>query len=157
MWGMFVVHANKDDSKQEFFSNFWAKKKSGLCYTTDVIKDFPGSPSGKEPACQCRRCRRCWSDPWFGKIPWRRKWQPTPVFLPGKSYGQSPWLPSLQSQRVRWVRLSAARPTIYLWVCNLAGLGMASDFLLSAIFIFTDAYCFGPPSCISGSQTLARN
>ena len=27
-------------------------------------------------------------NPWFGKIPWRRKWQPTPVFLPGKSHGQ---------------------------------------------------------------------
>ena len=27
-------------------------------------------------------------DPWVGKIPWRRKWQPTPVFLPGESHGQ---------------------------------------------------------------------
>ena len=27
-------------------------------------------------------------DPWVGKIPWRRKWQPTPVLLPGKSHGQ---------------------------------------------------------------------
>ena len=27
-------------------------------------------------------------DPWVGKSPWRRKWQPTPVFLPGKSHGQ---------------------------------------------------------------------
>ena len=41
--------------------------------------------SGKESACQCRRLR---FDPWVRKIPWRRKWQPTPVFLPGKSYGQ---------------------------------------------------------------------
>ena len=32
----------------------------------------------------CLQCRR----PWFGKIPWRRKWQPTPVFLPGKARGQ---------------------------------------------------------------------
>ena len=31
---------------------------------------------------------RCRFDPWVGKIPWRKKWQPTPVFLPGKSYGQ---------------------------------------------------------------------
>jgi len=30
-----------------------------------------------------------WVDPWVGKIPWRRKWQPTPVFLPGESLGQS--------------------------------------------------------------------
>ena len=27
-------------------------------------------------------------DPWVGKISWRRAWQPTPVFLPGKSHGQ---------------------------------------------------------------------
>ena len=33
------------------------------------------------------QCRRPGSNPWVGKIPWRRKWQPTPVFLPGKSHG----------------------------------------------------------------------
>jgi len=38
-----------------------------------------------------------WFDPWVRKTPWRRKWQPTPVFLPGESHGQrslagySPW------------------------------------------------------------------
>ena len=38
-----------------------------------------------------------WFDTWIGKIPWKRKWQPTPVFLSGKSHGQrslagySPW------------------------------------------------------------------
>ena len=41
--------------------------------------------SGKESACQCRRCRRCGFDPWVGK---RRKRQPTPGFLPRKSHGQ---------------------------------------------------------------------
>ena len=35
-----------------------------------------------------RRCKSHGFDPWVGKIPWRRKWQPTPVFLPGKSHGQ---------------------------------------------------------------------
>ena len=43
--------------------------------------------SGKESACQCRRHRRRGFDPWVGKIPWRKKWQPTPVFLPGKFHG----------------------------------------------------------------------
>ena len=33
------------------------------------------------------QCRRCKFDPWVGKIPWRRKWLPTPVFLPGESHG----------------------------------------------------------------------
>ena len=36
----------------------------------------------------CLQCRRCGFDSWVGKIPWRRKWQPTPVFLPGESHGQ---------------------------------------------------------------------
>ena len=49
---------------------------------------FPGSTSGKEPASQCRRHKRHRFDSWVGKIPWRRTWQPTPVFLPGKYHGQ---------------------------------------------------------------------
>ena len=49
----------------------------------------PGGTSGKESACQCRRHKRYSFDPWVGKIPWSRKWPPTPVFLPGKSHGQS--------------------------------------------------------------------
>ena len=36
----------------------------------------------------CLQCGRPRFDPWVGKILWRRKWQPTPVLLPGKSYGQ---------------------------------------------------------------------
>ena len=52
---------------------------------------------GKKSACQCWRHRKCRFDPWVGKISWRREWQPTPVFLPGKFHGQrslvgySPW------------------------------------------------------------------
>ena len=34
------------------------------------------------------QCGRPGFDPWVGKIPWRRAWQPTPVFLPGESHGQ---------------------------------------------------------------------
>ena len=36
---------------------------------------FPGGASGKESACQFRRCKRCRFHPWIGKIPWSRKWQ----------------------------------------------------------------------------------
>ena len=49
---------------------------------------FPGGVSGKELACQCRRCKRHGFDPWVGKISWRRAWQPTLVSLPGDSHGQ---------------------------------------------------------------------
>ena len=45
--------------------------------------------SGKESACPCRRHKRCRFDHRVRKIPWRRVWQPTPVFLPGKLHGQS--------------------------------------------------------------------
>ena len=64
-----------------------------------VIRGLPLWHSGKESACQCRRYNRCMFNPWIGKIPWSRKWQTAPVFLPGKSHGQrnlagySPWGP----------------------------------------------------------------
>ena len=51
-------------------------------------KGFPGGTRGKEPAYQCRRRKRQEFDPWVGKIPWNKAWQPTPVFLPEKSHGQ---------------------------------------------------------------------
>ena len=47
-----------------------------------------GSVVKNMPADAGRHCRRCGSDPWVRKIPWRREWQPIPVFLPGKSLGQ---------------------------------------------------------------------
>ena len=48
---------------------------------------LPGDSSDKGHACQCRRLKRHGLDPWMWKIPWRRAWQPTPVFLPGESHG----------------------------------------------------------------------
>ena len=68
-----------------------------LCLCGEEIKHIFGLPwwlSGKESACQCRR-HRC--DLCIGKLPWRQKWQSTPVFFPRKSHGQrslegySPW------------------------------------------------------------------
>ena len=58
---------------------------------------LPGGASDKESTCQHRKCKRCQFDPWVGKILWRRKWQPAPVFFPVKFCGQrslvsySPW------------------------------------------------------------------
>ena len=67
-------------------------KKGGVC-----ICWVPRWLSGKGSARKCRRVKRLGFTSWVRKIPWRRKWQPTPVFLPGKSHGQrsligySPW------------------------------------------------------------------
>ena len=49
---------------------------------------FPAGSAGEEPACQCSRHRRPGFSPWVGKIPWRRRWQPAPVFLSGKFHGK---------------------------------------------------------------------
>ena len=67
----------------------------------NVSRQLPWWLSGKESACQSKRH---WFSPWVGKIPWRGKWQPTPVVLPGKCHGQSslvgygPW----GHRRVGW-------------------------------------------------------
>ena len=61
---------------------------------------FPGGTSGKEPTWKCQRHKRRVFDPWVGKIPWRRAWQPTPVFLPGKSHGQRVFTESDTLQRL---------------------------------------------------------
>ena len=59
-----------------------------------LVSNLPWGLSSNEFACQCRRHRL---HSWVRKIPWRRKLQPTPVFLPEKSHGQrslvgySPW------------------------------------------------------------------
>ena len=45
---------------------------------------FPGGSDGKESTCNVGTT----SSPWFKKIPWRRKWQPTPAFLPGEAHEQ---------------------------------------------------------------------
>ena len=62
-----------------------------------TVTGFPGSSSGKESACQCRRHKSWGFHLWIWKIPWRRKWKLTPVFFPGEFHGQrslvgySPW------------------------------------------------------------------
>ena len=56
--------------------------------TPIVILVPPRWLSGKDPTCQCGRHG---FDPWVKKIPWRRKWQLTPVFLPGNSMDRGGW------------------------------------------------------------------
>ena len=53
-----------------------------------VYMGFPGGSAGKNLSACNAGDGRCEFDPWLGKIPWKRKWQPTSVFLPEKSQGQ---------------------------------------------------------------------
>ena len=76
----------KDRRRESGFWEDWSEELSMLdlqvCTTSEGL---PRWQSCKEPTCHHRRCE---FDLWVRKIPWRRKWQPTPVFLPEKSYGQ---------------------------------------------------------------------
>ena len=66
---------------------------------------FPCGSDGKEPTCQCRRWKRFGFNPWVRKIPWRRKWQPTPVFLPGKSHmDRGAWQATVHGVAKEWDR-----------------------------------------------------
>ena len=56
-------------------------------YTTD-LQGLSRWHNSKAFASQCRRLKKHGLDPWGGKISWRRKWQPTPVFLPRESHGR---------------------------------------------------------------------
>ena len=79
--------------------------------------------SGKESACQCRSLRTLRFDPWVGKIPWKRKWQPTLVFL--------------KSHRQR--SLAGYSP----WGCKRVGHNLATDLLLPVYSTGTPLLCGG--------------
>ncbi|XP_055438131.1 RAC-gamma serine/threonine-protein kinase isoform X4 [Bubalus kerabau] len=102
--GLLIKDPNKrlgggpDDAKEimrhSFFSGVnWQDvydKKMKMCVKILVClaEGLPRWLSGKESACQCRRCRRRGFELWVGKILWRKKWWSMPVFLPGKSHDQ---------------------------------------------------------------------
>ena len=69
----------------------------------EKVRGHRGFPSAKQSACQDRRCR---FDPWVGKIPWKRKWQPTLVFLPGKSLDRGAWWAAVHGVPKSQIRLS---------------------------------------------------
>ena len=84
----------------------WTPRRSNQ----SILKEIsPWWLSGKEFTCQCRRHEL---DPWVRRIPWKRKQQPTPEFLPEKSYGQrslagySPWGHKSQTQLSNWTKLN---------------------------------------------------
>ena len=74
--------------------SFWFLFSSSSSSKLYLVSGFPGGSDGKESACSAGDP---WFDPWAGKIPWKRKWQPIPVSLPGEFHGQrslagySPW------------------------------------------------------------------
>ena len=81
---------------------------------------FPGGTSGKEPPCQRRRHKRLRFNPWVRKIPWRRKWQFTPVFLPGESHGhRGAGRATVHGFTKSWTQLKRLSPYISIILKNL--------------------------------------
>ena len=98
-----LVWVTQEVTDERFFTLYTATRapRSASAHTSWLVSfsyslpvRLPQRLRGKEPTCQCRRHG---FDPWVRKILWRRKWQPTSLFLPGKSCGQgnltdySPW------------------------------------------------------------------
>ena len=111
------------------------KKYELLLSPNQIIDGLPWWLNGKESTCQCRR-RGFY--PWVGKIPWRRKWLPTRVFLPGKSHGQrslpglSPWVAMSWTQLRDWT-ITTVMLITWKWVEN-------SYFSLFTWWMISDLY-----------------
>ena len=60
----------------------------------------------KNLTASARRCRKHGFDPWVGKLPWKKKWQPTLVFLPGESHGQRSVVSYSPRGHKSWTQLS---------------------------------------------------
>ena len=82
----------------------WGHKESNMSeqHGFKLAVCFPGGTSGKEPTCQYRRREKLGFGPWVGKIPWRRAWQPVPVFLPGDAMDREAWQATLHSVAKSW-------------------------------------------------------
>ena len=83
------------------------KKKNTVYFISFNLQHKLGFPWWLRWQRICLQCRKAGFNLWVGKIPWIREWQPTPVFLPGKSQGQeSGGLQSMGSQSVRYNRVT---------------------------------------------------
>ena len=71
--------------EETLWDNSWSFAQGGIW---GPHRGFPSGSAGKRILQQCRRHGKHRLNPWVGKISWRRKWQPTPVFLPGESHEQ---------------------------------------------------------------------
>ena len=78
---------------------------------------FQGAATCEESACQFQKHKRHGFDLWVGTIPWSRKWQPTPIFLPGEFHGQrSPAGYPMGSQKVghKWATAHTHTQTVHV-------------------------------------------
>ena len=89
----------------------------GTPFLMYFISSSLGGTSGKEPTWQCRRQKRRGFDPWVGKIPWRRAWQPSPVRLSGESHGQRATVHRV-AQSWTWLKWLTTHTSSSMWYVN---------------------------------------
>ena len=138
-------------------ANAWRTTKIFCAGSDQHVTDDPSSRwlSCKKSACQHESCGRCSFWPWVGKTPWRRKWQPTPVFFLGKSHGQRN-LPgySLSGRKESDVTDHARTHTLSVWIGFREGQNSQQP-RVSWVFIHKDLLVFVIPGSLSmKSKTL---
>ena len=72
----------------EFRENAFSFSPLKIMFVTGLLWVSPGALVVKNLPAYAGDVKRYWFDPWVEKTPWKRAWQPTPVFLPGESHGQ---------------------------------------------------------------------
>ena len=121
--------------------------KGKFIYPCKLTMGFPGGSAIKIPACQSRRHKRCGFSPWFGKIPWGRKWHPTPVFLAGKFHrqrspvGYNPWNLK-ESDTSEWEHTHTHTLTTHLTTKDKFGVGLSYSKHGSQFYFFPLCLCF---------------
>ena len=72
-----------------------------------TVLGHPQVARGKEPICQCRGCKSCEFNPWVGKIPWSRKWQPGLQYLRLENLiDRGAWQTTVYRVAKSWAQLS---------------------------------------------------
>ena len=88
LWFQFLGHLCWNTYLPLYYDTEYFHYSTGPSQVALVVKK-KNKTNKKKTYWQCRRHKRHGFYPWIGKIPWRRKWQPTPVFLSGESRGQT--------------------------------------------------------------------
>ena len=101
-------------SQLQYFTGYKAPSQRSPDSTEQLnwteLKGFPGGGSGKEPACQFRRHKRCGFDPWVWKVPWRRAWQPIQYSCQENPMDRGFWQATVHGVTKSWTWLK--------WLCT---------------------------------------
>ena len=95
---------------------------------------FPGGINGKEPAYQSRRLKRCRFNPWVGKIPWKRTWQPTQYSCLENPMDRGTWWATVYRVVKSWTRLKWLSMHTCIGVCNSVSIPHLVDVQVLSFF-----------------------